>query len=215
MFEDILGRMTTNSNHRNGFEYLTMERRDFLRIIHEQHPEKTRILTGKRVLDYEEDDCGVTVKLQDGTQERGDILVGCDGVHSTVRNLMWKHANIAIPGHITAAEKTCGPTTNAPIPETDILTICQALVTSYKSLVGVAKPIPGIGTRDMHWVTRSGLSFLILTQPKKIFFFVNWKLPQKKRWPHKAKWSDEEAEQAAISVADVPITDTVVSHVRR
>ncbi|KUI61461.1 Zeaxanthin epoxidase, chloroplastic [Cytospora mali] len=155
---------------RNGFEYLTMERRDFLRIIFEQHPDKNRILTGKRVLDYEEDNSGVTVKLEDGTEERGDILIGCDGVHSTVRSLMWKHANTAIPGYITAEEKT-------------------SLVTSYKSLVGVAKPVPGVD---------------------KTFFFVNWKLPQKKRWPHKGKWSDEEAEQAAISVADVPITDTVV-----
>lgn len=63
----------------------------------------------------------------------------------------------------------------------------------------------------MHWVTHWGMSFLILTQPDKTFFFVNWKLPQKLTWPSKAKWTEAEAEVAASTVAHLPITDSVVS----
>ena len=87
-----------------------------------------------------------------------------------------------------------------------------ALVTTYRGLVGVADTIPGLGIRDMHWVCHRGLSFLLLTQPDKTYFFVNWKLPQQMRWPSKAKWSNEEAEQAAATVADLPISDTLVSN---
>ena len=84
-----------------------MERRNFLRIVHAQLPDKSKILEGKRVVDVTDNDEGVRVELQDGTFEEGDILIGCDGVHSSVRELMWKSANASIPGHISAREKRC------------------------------------------------------------------------------------------------------------
>lgn len=76
--------------------------------------------------------------------------------------------------------------------------------------MGVAKTVPGLGIRDMHWVCHPYLSFLILTQPDQTYFFVNWKLPQKMKWPTKAKWSKDEADRAAASVAELPISDSVV-----
>lgn len=74
------------------------------------------ILTGKRVVDVIDDEDGIEIKLGDGTSEFGDILVGCDGVHSMVRELMWRDANQTIPNFISAAEKRCkspghGPST--------------------------------------------------------------------------------------------------------
>lgn len=37
-------------------------------------------------MDIEQDDEGVTVRFQDGTSARGDIVVGADGVHSPGRS---------------------------------------------------------------------------------------------------------------------------------
>lgn len=70
-----------------------MERRDFLRIVYEQHPDKSKIIEGKKVIDAVDTETGIPVKLDDSTVEEGDILIGCDGVHSTVRELMWRNAN--------------------------------------------------------------------------------------------------------------------------
>lgn len=84
------------------------------------------------------------------------------------------------------------------------------MVTTFNSLVGVAKTVPGIGSQCMHWVCHRGVFFLILVQPDQTYFFVNWKMPQKMRWPSKAKWSNEEAERAAASVADLPISESTV-----
>jgi FAD dependent monooxygenase len=84
-----------------------MERRHFLQIVYDQLPDKSKILTGKRVVDVVDNDEGVRVELQDGTFEEGDILIGCDGVHSSVRESMWKAANATIPDHISAKEKRC------------------------------------------------------------------------------------------------------------
>lgn len=47
----------------------------------------------------------VQVTLFDGQIETGDIVLGCDGAHSIVRNIMWEHANKITPGIITAKEK--------------------------------------------------------------------------------------------------------------
>lgn len=86
-----------------------MERRDFLRILYEQHPDQSRILQGRRVIDVVDTDDSISVELHDGTVEEGDMLIGCDGVHSTVRELMWRNANASLPDFITAREKTCKP----------------------------------------------------------------------------------------------------------
>ncbi|MFG1643420.1 FAD-dependent oxidoreductase [Amycolatopsis sp. NPDC049252] len=43
------------------------------------------IRTGKEVVDYTEDEAGITVHYADGDQERADLLVGADGLNSRVR----------------------------------------------------------------------------------------------------------------------------------
>lgn len=59
----------------------------------------------KGVKDIQEDQDGVEVFCQDGTSERGDMVIGCDGVHSKVREIMWEKAARLAPGLITADEK--------------------------------------------------------------------------------------------------------------
>jgi 2-polyprenyl-6-methoxyphenol hydroxylase-like FAD-dependent oxidoreductase len=65
------------------------------------------VRTGCAVSAIDETDDGVRVFLQDGSFEDGDVVVGCDGVASTVRQIMWDKANAAAPDTISAAEKRC------------------------------------------------------------------------------------------------------------
>jgi len=51
------------------------------------------------------DDC-VTVSLEDGSQEVGDIVIGADGVNSKVREVMWEHAKASAPKTITKDNRT-------------------------------------------------------------------------------------------------------------
>lgn len=85
-----------------------------------------------------------------------------------------------------------------------------ARVTTYNCLIGVAKNIGGLGANDMTWVHNTGLSFLFLTQPDHIYFFVHFKLSKQIRWPSRPKWNDEDAEKAAASVAEHPVSDSLV-----
>ena len=44
------------------------------------------VKTGSEVVDYEDGDEGVTVKLADGREEKGSVLLGADGIQSAVRD---------------------------------------------------------------------------------------------------------------------------------
>jgi len=50
-------------------------------------------------------DTGVRVITKDGEEFAGDIVVGVDGVHSTIRQEMWALADKLSPGLITEKEK--------------------------------------------------------------------------------------------------------------
>ena len=56
------------------------------------------------IIEHEE---GVRLKMEDGSTEEGDIVVGCDGAHSVVRDAMWRMASKVSPGLITTQEKEC------------------------------------------------------------------------------------------------------------
>ena len=43
------------------------------------------VRTGAQVVSFDQDAKGVTVRVADGSTERGDLLIGADGIHSAVR----------------------------------------------------------------------------------------------------------------------------------
>ncbi|MFD4430068.1 FAD-dependent oxidoreductase [Nocardia sp. NPDC058497] len=47
--------------------------------------DSTKFHTGARVVDFTQDERGVAVRLADGHIERGDLLIGADGIYSAVR----------------------------------------------------------------------------------------------------------------------------------
>lgn len=54
-----------------------------------------KILAGKRVSRIEFVPGGVCVSTEDGSTYNGDIVIGADGIHSTVRREMWRNAHEA------------------------------------------------------------------------------------------------------------------------
>jgi 2-polyprenyl-6-methoxyphenol hydroxylase-like FAD-dependent oxidoreductase len=56
--------------------------------MYHNFPAKEKILTSKRCVDIESNADSVKVTTADGSVYTGDIVIGADGVHSTVRKSM-------------------------------------------------------------------------------------------------------------------------------
>ncbi|KAL1639417.1 hypothetical protein SLS58_007998 [Diplodia intermedia] len=193
-------------NH--GYDILLFERRDYLAMLYDTLHDQSRIRFGARVVGVEETSAGVKAQLADGSSEAGDMVIGCDGVHSFVREAMWARANERVPGIISAAEKRSkGPKQDNGRIRADRST---AMHVSWNCLIGVAPQIPGAGLRDMTVVHRDRHSLLVLGQPKKLFFFVFFKLERAFHWPNWPRWSEANAAAAAAKVAEVPISESVL-----
>ncbi|KAK7993346.1 hypothetical protein PG989_006727 [Apiospora arundinis] len=180
-------------SERNGYLSYTTSRQGFLQTLYDALPDKSKVIENARLQEVIQEGDTVRAVCADGAVHEGDLIVGADGVHSTVREFMWQHANLTHPGSVTVAEK-------------------RQIRTSYNCLLGMAPMMPGLGTQDMHCVSFDKYSFLLLTQPDAIFFIVHCKLPggATVAYPDRARYSAADAEAKAAELAGCPISDTLV-----
>ncbi|KAL8662412.1 MAG: hypothetical protein Q9202_004733 [Teloschistes flavicans] len=76
----------------------------------------------------------------------------------------------------------------------------KAMKTEWKCLIGVGPGTEGVGERDMTVIHNTRYSFLILSQPDRVFFFVFVRLDNPFTWPKRDRYTDEDAEKLAASV---------------
>lgn len=88
-----------------GYDTRTLDRQVFLRKLYEKLPDHSKVYEKARVEEIIEENSKTRVILADGREFVGDVVVGADGVHSKVREIMWDKANAANPGMITVEEK--------------------------------------------------------------------------------------------------------------
>lgn len=71
-----------------GFGYVRIKRADLLDVfIEEVGKVGIPIHYKKRLISIKDDEGGVTATFADGTTDTADLLLGCDGIHSSVRKL--------------------------------------------------------------------------------------------------------------------------------
>jgi salicylate hydroxylase len=83
-----------------GFPYYLIYRPD-LHGLMERHVRRLQpdaIRLGAKVVGVEQDDSGVEVELEGGERIRGDILIGADGVHSRVRQVLFGKSDAQFTG---------------------------------------------------------------------------------------------------------------------
>ncbi|MDQ4038727.1 MAG: FAD-dependent monooxygenase [Actinomycetota bacterium] len=71
----------------------TLKRADLYRVLHQEASSRgVPIEHGKRLVAVEETGEQVRAMFADGSEGVGDVLIGCDGIHSTVRRLIDREA---------------------------------------------------------------------------------------------------------------------------
>jgi salicylate hydroxylase len=73
-----------SGSNRLGAEFIQAQRPDLLNILVAQLPEEV-VHLGERFVEFDQDADGVTAMFASGHTARADLLVGADGIHSTVR----------------------------------------------------------------------------------------------------------------------------------
>jgi FAD-dependent urate hydroxylase len=84
-----LGAAAVSTTLADGTTGYTLKRTDLYKAMHDQAASRgIRIEHGKRLAAAEPVSGGVRARFTDGTEATGDILIGCDGTHSTVRRII-------------------------------------------------------------------------------------------------------------------------------
>ncbi|KAH6628132.1 hypothetical protein F5144DRAFT_515208 [Chaetomium tenue] len=139
---EFFDRIQTNHGHPS----LVLMRHEVMKILYSKLPDRERyVLPNKKVATVKQDDSSVTVTCADGSVYEGDILVGCDGVHSAVRRLTFE------------------PIKGKPEPP---------LGSEYRGLFG-SSPLPeGLPPCNITETHDSGIVFMLLCSHDTAFFLV-------------------------------------------
>lgn len=82
-----------------------LDRQQLIEGLFENLVDKSRIYTSCGALKVEHIDQGVKAETPDGRVFTGSIVVGADGVHSLVRQEMWRIMDAEMPGSPTTNDR--------------------------------------------------------------------------------------------------------------
>jgi 2-polyprenyl-6-methoxyphenol hydroxylase-like FAD-dependent oxidoreductase len=129
-----------------------------IQVLYDNLPDKSKVLTNKGVSEVRQSTSRVEVVTADGETYHGDILVGADGIHSTVREEMWRLADQETPGYFPVSDRS--------IP------------TEYCCIFGISRPSEKFPKCSTQNVQGRNYSYLVLTGPDhRIYWFLFKKLP--------------------------------------
>jgi salicylate hydroxylase len=86
--EDIFYGDARNAQARYGLPFVVFHRADLLDVLSRSIP-KSRIHLGHELIDAQESASAVTMRFANGATAQADLLIGADGVHSTIRGLIY------------------------------------------------------------------------------------------------------------------------------
>ncbi|KAH8131880.1 FAD/NAD(P)-binding domain-containing protein, partial [Trichoderma asperelloides] len=164
-------------------------RRFMLSCIYNQIEDKSRLRTQTCVTSFTETEDGVEVATDKGETIKGDLLLGADGIHSTIRELMAE--KLAITNAAASNEMRTGFTS------------------TYHCIFGTSKNarvsdgqefLPNGGVRNVYYLGFSGVAAIGI--PGLIFWFVFIKSDKETRMPGIPNFTEEETKAAIAKYGD-------------
>lgn len=168
-----------------------LQRRDLLKVLSDHIRDKSKIHTFKTVSNVDHAGSGVVVHCADGSQYAGDIVVGADGIHNTVKKLMHQHIELSNPG---ATKKDS-----------------NSVSIEYNCIFGLGKPVEGeVNVGDLHRSYAKGHSTLsFIGRGGMIYRFLFSKLDKRYYGKEIPRYTAADAKEAVKAFLDIHMTDTI------
>ncbi|KAF8169976.1 hypothetical protein K438DRAFT_222830 [Mycena galopus ATCC 62051] len=132
--------------HRHGYGLIFVDRQLAIEVFYNNLKDKSKVLVDKRVVGVTPLVNGIQVTTLDGSTYSGDILVGADGVHSTIRKEMWRLGDEISPGRFSQSDRTDVP--------------CD-----YRCMFGISKNVVGLNKSSAQTVLGHNNSYLVVDGP--------------------------------------------------
>ncbi|KAJ4178788.1 hypothetical protein NW755_012903 [Fusarium falciforme] len=150
-------------------------------VLYHNIQDKSKVLLGNRVTKVVVTDHDATAITAEGLKYTGDMVVGADGVHSSVRNEMWKIASKLKPGLVRTAE-------------------AQEVKCDYTCIFGISKSCPGVRPGDMNSVLRDKASYLAIGGSQgRTYWFRFQKLPKRLYGSEIPRYTPEDVDRTVDS----------------
>ncbi|KAF7555017.1 hypothetical protein G7Z17_g2516 [Cylindrodendrum hubeiense] len=176
---------------RHGYEVLFMERRVALEILFKHLPSKDKVITSRRVIRAEQLVDKVRLYTKDGSQYEADVVIGADGIHSTLRREIWKMAADADPSFVSEVES-------------------KAMKTEYGCIFGLSSPTGNLKATEVHLTHKKDVTIACMVGPKNIpYWFLFFKLPQTHGGVDLPRYSREDEIALASQEAETCINSSV------
>ncbi|KAF4540041.1 FAD binding domain containing protein [Lasiodiplodia theobromae] len=178
--------------NRHGYDIIFVDRQMVLQALYNHLESKNKVLTSKKVASVTLQEKGVKVTTADGAEFTGDILIGADGVHSTVRNEMWRIADQLEPGYIPASERTA-----------------LTSHTTYKCIFGISiMKDYAPSTTSSTWYKHSSL--LVIAGPSnRVYWFMFQNIDKKYEGEELPRYSKQDEETLAKEHWNDQVTENI------
>ncbi|KUL81853.1 hypothetical protein ZTR_09748 [Talaromyces verruculosus] len=176
---------------RLNYPIVSLDRKKVLEILYHHYPDKSKIITNKKVLEVQLSGDEAIVVTDDGQCYHGDLIVGADGVHSRIRSEMWRLADSMNPELITPKEK-------------------KSLTIEYACVFGISLPIAGLQSGEH--INRYGDKFCVITfhgKGDRVFWFIIQKLDRVYSYSNAPRYSPKDAAALCGKLRDVKILGDV------
>jgi FAD dependent monooxygenase len=92
---------------RMGYICGVCERMKFLKSLYDQLEDKSTVKLNKKAVEIVHEQDGVIIRCADGTEYRGDVVIGGDGIHSRTRRAMQKFIEDSGHSELLVKDQNC------------------------------------------------------------------------------------------------------------
>ncbi|KAI8065539.1 FAD binding domain-containing protein, partial [Gongronella butleri] len=170
-----------------GYNFTFTTRQLLLQLMYGAVPEKSKLLSNKKVKVIQETKDGVIIETTDGAVYQGDMVIGADGVHSIVRD------------HIFNA-----------IGEEKALKEKKRMTATYSCIYGISDPVPGVKPGENHIVFGNRSSFFVVAgKGGTVYWFLYEKMERTYQYNEIPRFSAQDTDAAARKYMDSRVTGNV------